>query len=137
MLVTSRCWWLYVGDKFWLLETEFQYWWHLLNVGKRTKPSPTSQSFRQHILSPTFVTNINVARNTLWEFNTHDCRVKKNYLVWCCKRKCTLGLLILNYFLKFLAITATTNKSINCNCQIDNKNKDAKNPVDNQNNEII
>ena len=30
----SKCWWLYVDDNDWLL-TEFQYWWHRLNVGSR------------------------------------------------------------------------------------------------------
>ena len=32
MLVTSGCWWLYLGDNFWILVTEFRYWWHLLDV---------------------------------------------------------------------------------------------------------
>ena len=27
--------WLYLGDNFWILVTEFRYWWHLLVVGAR------------------------------------------------------------------------------------------------------
>ena len=56
-----------VGGKFWMLVTEFRYcptlmikdrgcWWQ-----KWRKPSPIFQSCRQHITSPTSVTNIDVA----------------------------------------------------------------------------
>ena len=67
MLVTIGWWWLYVGDGISILVTSsgcwcptpmLKYrgcWWR-----KRPKPSPTFQSCRQHISSPTSVTNIDV-----------------------------------------------------------------------------
>ena len=35
MLVTSRCWWLKVGDNFRMLMTDSRSWWHLLKVCAR------------------------------------------------------------------------------------------------------
>ena len=61
----------------------------------------------------------------------------EKYLIWCGERKCTFGLFILNYFLKFFAVTAATDKSIDGNTKIYDEYKNAKNPVDNQNYEII
>ena len=61
----------------------------------------------------------------------------KIYLIWCGERKCTFRLFILDYFLKFFAVTAATDKSIDSNGKIYDEYKNAKDPVDNQNNEII
>ena len=66
MLVTSKCWWLYIGE--FLLVTSFGCWLDSTLVEKDKgcwchkppKPSPTSKKCRQHILSPTFVPNIDV-----------------------------------------------------------------------------
>ena len=72
-----RCWWQVVNDN-WMLVT--LCWWHLLDVSDRErgcwwrkwpKPSPTSQSCRQHISSPTLATNIDVAKKQLWWKRTY------------------------------------------------------------------
>ena len=34
-IIPRWCFWLYVGDNFWILMTEFRYWWHILDVGAR------------------------------------------------------------------------------------------------------
>ena len=47
ILVTSRCWWLYLGDNCWMTQT--------------------SQSCRQHISSQISVTDIYVAREIFWD----------------------------------------------------------------------
>ena len=72
-----RCWWLYLGDNFWMLMTEFRSsfgcwcptlmlkdrvcWWQ-----KLPKPLPTSQICRQHMSSPTSITNSDVALQFTW-----------------------------------------------------------------------
>ena len=70
MLMTSGCWWQFsgFGDRISILVTSFgcwcptlilkdtEYWWQ-----NRPKPSPTSQSRREYISSPTSVANIDVA----------------------------------------------------------------------------
>ena len=61
MLVTTLSWWLYDGDRFKMLATVslswqfFRYDGGFVNVLNR---SPTSQTCRQHIASPTSFTNI-------------------------------------------------------------------------------
>ena len=64
------CWWQFsgVGDSITILVTSFGCWCPtimLIDRGcwwqNRPKPSPTSQSCRQHISSPTSVANIDVA----------------------------------------------------------------------------
>ena len=70
MLVTSECWWQFSGisDIISILVASFGCCWLTLMLKdggcwwqNRPKPSPTSQSCRQHISSPTSVTNIDVA----------------------------------------------------------------------------
>ena len=63
MLVTFFwCWWqnFVNGDIFGMLEPDAN-----VRRRKRRKPSPTSQSCRQHISSPSSVTNIDVATKIL------------------------------------------------------------------------
>ena len=70
-ILVTLCWWLFsdVGYRILILVTSFGCWCPTLMLKdrrccvwwqNRPKPSPTSQSRRQHISSPTFVTNINV-----------------------------------------------------------------------------
>ena len=67
-LVTSWYWWLTVDDSFRMLATELRSWYPTFMLRDRgcwwpkwPKPSPTSKNCHQHILSPTSVTNIDVA----------------------------------------------------------------------------
>ena len=74
MLVTS-CWGQFLanGDRILILVTSFECWCPTLGMKdrecwwrKRPKPSPRPQSCRQHISSPTSVTNIDVASPIWW-----------------------------------------------------------------------
>ena len=61
MLVTSGCLWCYVDNNYFVLVPDTYAkstgcWWQ-----RRTKPLPIPQGCRQQILSPTSVTNIDIA----------------------------------------------------------------------------
>ena len=96
ILVTSGCWWIYVDDNFWMLVKEFRYWWRsfecwcptlmLIDRGcwwrKRSKPSPTSQKYRQHISSSASVINIDVACDT----STGRMKLNEGWFLFSCWR---------------------------------------------------
>ena len=76
MLMTSLCWWIYVGDWFQMLVAE-SLCWRLFSLCWRFSQcielvtiilnrSPTSQTCHQLIWSPTSVTNIDVALTICW-----------------------------------------------------------------------
>ena len=74
MLVTTLCWRLYDGDWFQMLMAESLCWrlfslcWRISQCIKSVtnilNRSPTSQTFHQHIWSPTSVTNIDATLGT-------------------------------------------------------------------------
>ena len=85
MLVTLS-WWQFwdVSDRISIFVTSFGCWCPTLMLKdrgccwqKRPKPSPTSHNCRQHISSPTSVTNINIA-----DFQNFDEKKKIECSIW-------------------------------------------------------
>ena len=67
MLMKILCWWLYDGDRFKMFVTHYVGEFLSVSVTNISNRSRISQSYHQHILSPTSVTNINIASETTTE----------------------------------------------------------------------
>ena len=74
MFMKSWCWWLEVGDSFWMLVTEFWYRWRLLNGFEISKLSPTNSS-------QTSVTNI-VDVTSMLSISHHMIRHECSLKIW-------------------------------------------------------
>jgi len=102
MLVTL-CWqqFLSIGDRISTVAKSFECWCSTPMLKYRwcwwrkwPKPSPTSQSCRQHISSPTFVTNIDVALEIRWWISRFLVRI----WIWVVVRKLSSWITAISIF---------------------------------------